>query len=75
MIELLRGSTTRLSKARYSALKQKLWQNTNYLQLGGINNWFYAIMTIFVQRFSICSSKFGETPSPSAPTWLRAWQE
>jgi len=37
---------------------QKVWQNTSYLQLGGMNNWFYAIMTIFAQWFNICSAKF-----------------
>jgi len=24
------------------ALTQKLWQNTSYLQLSGLNNWFYS---------------------------------
>ena len=26
---------------------QKRLQNTSYLQLGEINNWFYVVMTIF----------------------------
>jgi len=30
----------------------------SYLQLGEKNNWLYAVMTIFLQRFSICSLKF-----------------
>jgi len=38
----------------YSSLTQKLWQNTNYKQLGGMNNWLYAVITIFTQPFSIC---------------------
>jgi len=38
-IELLLGSTMRLNKPWYSALTQKLWQNTRYLQLGGTSNW------------------------------------
>jgi len=35
-----------------SALTQKLLQNTNYLQLGGMINGLYAVMTIFAQRFN-----------------------
>jgi len=42
------------------ALKQKLWQNSCYLQLGGLINWFYVVITIFAQRLSICSTKLGE---------------
>jgi len=38
-IELLLSSTMRLNKSWYSALTQKLWQNTRYLQLGGTSNW------------------------------------
>ena len=41
------------------ALTQKLWQNTSYLQFGGLNNWFYAVITIFAQHLNICSSKLG----------------
>ena len=41
-----------------SALTQKLRQNTSYLQLGGVNIRLYTAMTIFAQRFNICSSKF-----------------
>jgi len=55
-----------------SVLTQKLRQNTNYLQLGGIINWLYAVTTIFAQRFNIYSSKFESTapfdlPSGYAP--------
>jgi len=42
------------------ALTQKLWQNTTYLQLSGLNNWFYAVIIIFAQHLSICSPKLGE---------------
>ena len=42
------------------ALTQKLWQNTSYLQLGGLINWFYVVITIFAQRLNICSTKLGE---------------
>jgi len=42
-----------------SAPTQKLRKNTSYLQLGGINNWLYTVMTIFAQRFNICSQKLG----------------
>jgi len=42
------------------ALTQKLWQNTSYLQLGRLNNWFFAVMTIPAQHLNICSPKLGE---------------
>jgi len=42
------------------ALTQKLWQNTSYLQLSGLNNWFYAVITIFAQHLNICSPKLVE---------------
>ena len=38
-IELLRSSATYINKSLYSALTQKLWRNTSYLQLGGKNYW------------------------------------
>jgi len=50
---------TRLNKPWYSGLTQEYWQNTSYLQLGGMNNWFYAVMTMFAQRFNSWSPKFG----------------
>jgi len=43
-----------------SALKQKLWPSTSYLQLDGMNIWLHAVMTVFGQRFNICSPKFVE---------------
>jgi len=43
--------------AQQSAPTQKLRQNTNHLQLGEMNNRHHAVMTIFAQRFNICSSK------------------
>ena len=52
-----RPSTTHCTQQ--SALTQKLRKNINYLQLGGMNNWLYAVMTIFAQRFNICSPKVG----------------
>jgi len=42
------------------ALTQKLWQNTSYLQLSGLNNWFYVVITIFAQHVNIYSSKLVE---------------
>jgi len=50
-----------------SALTQKRRQNTNYLQLGGMIKWLYAVMTIFAQRFNICGSKFERSTAPIAP--------
>jgi len=49
-----------------SALTQNLRQNANYLQLGGVVNWLYAVMTIFAQRFNICSSNFERSTVPIA---------
>jgi len=40
---------TMLLTTQQSALTEKLRQNTSYLQLGGINNLFYAVMTVFAQ--------------------------
>jgi len=28
------------------------------VELGGMNNWLYAVMAIFAQRFNICNPKF-----------------
>ena len=42
------------------ALTQKLWQNTSYLQLSGLNNWFYVVITIFAQHVNMCSPKLVE---------------
>ena len=50
---LARRSSTNHSTQR-SALTQKYWQNTSY-QLGGMNNWLYAVMTISAHWFNICS--------------------
>jgi len=41
-------------------LTQKLWQNTSYLQLSGLNNWFYVVITIFAQHLNIWSPKLVE---------------
>jgi len=41
------------------ALTQKLWRNTSYLQLSGLNNRFYVVITIFAQHVNICSPKLG----------------
>jgi len=49
-----------------SAVTQKLRQNANCLQLGGMIDWLYAAMTIFVQWFNICSSKFERSTVPIA---------
>jgi len=42
------------------ALTQKLWQNTSYIQLSGLNNWIYVVITIFAQHLIICSPKLME---------------
>jgi len=42
------------------ALTQKLWQNTSYLPLSRLKNWFYVVITIFAQQFNICSPKLVE---------------
>jgi len=44
------------------ALTQKLWRNTSYLQLSGLNKWFYVVITIFAQHLNICSPKLVEWP-------------
>jgi len=54
-----------------SALTQKLWQNTNYLQLGGMIDGVYAVVTIFAQRFNICNSKFERIMAPIVPLVTR----
>jgi len=41
-------------------LTQKLWQNASYLQLSGLINWFYVVITIFAQQLNICSPKLVE---------------
>jgi len=78
-----RASTTRLNKPWYSILKQKHEQiPTIYPQLSGMNNWLCTVITIFAQRFNICSPKFrgrrplslppGYAPSNS-DKWLRGF--
>jgi len=42
------------------ALTQKLCQNTSFLQLGGLIDWFYVVITIFAQHLNICSPKLGK---------------
>jgi len=59
---------------QHSALMQKLQQNTNHLQLDGMINWVYTVMTVFAQRFNICSSKFERSTPPFDHPWLRVWQ-
>jgi len=51
---------------------QKLWQNTCYLQLGGLNNCFFYN---FCSAFEYLQSKIGGMAALFAPTWLRAWQQ
>jgi len=50
------------------ALPQNLCQNTSYLYFIGLNNWFYAIITIFTQHLNTCSPKLGEWRRLS-PSW------
>jgi len=42
------------------AATQTFRQNTSYLQLTGLNNWFYVVITIFAQHLNICSPKLEE---------------
>jgi len=49
------------------ALMQKLWQNASYLQLSGLNNWFYIVVKIFDQHLNICSPKLVEFPRRLPP--------
>ena len=51
---LARRSSTKYS-TQQSALTLKYWQNASYHQLGGMNNWLYAVMTISAHWFNICS--------------------
>jgi len=44
-----------------SALTQKLRQNASCLQLGGMINRLYAVMTTFAQLLNICSSNLRDT--------------
>jgi len=62
-----RASTNHVLTSQQSALTHKLRQNASYLQLGGMINWLYAVMTIFAQRFNICSSKFERSTALIAP--------
>jgi len=43
-----------------TALAQKLWQKTSYLELSGLNNWFYVVIKIFAEHLDICSPKLVE---------------
>jgi len=67
----VRVSTMRLNNPWYStqhsALTQKFWQNSNYLQLGGLIDWLYVVTTIFAQLFNICNLKFERRTVPIAP--------
>jgi len=44
------------------------------LQLGGLNNWFHAVITIFAQHLNICSPKLGNDGA-IAPTSLRVMRQ
>jgi len=63
-----RSSTSHTTQQ--SALTQKYWQNTSY-QLGGMNNWLYAVMTISAHWFNMCSHIW-EGKRRRSPPWLRA---
>jgi len=49
-------------------LMQKLWQNTGYLQLSGLNNWFYVVIN-FCSTLEYLQSKISRMTAPFAPTW------
>ena len=65
------------------ALKQKRWENTSYLQLGEMNNWFCSTFAQYLNvegnlcsTFEFLQSKIGEWRRLSlAHTWLRTWQQ
>ena len=61
---------TSTNHTQHSALTQKFRQNTNYLQIGGMNNWLYAVLTIFAQQSNFCSSKFEWLQLYSSPLLL-----
>jgi len=48
------------------AVTQKLWQNTSYLQRGGMNS-FCLVITILAQQMIICGPKLGERRRLSPP--------
>ena len=48
-------------------LTQKLWQNTSYLQFGGLNKWIYAVIASFAQHLDICNPKLGKWRSLPPP--------
>jgi len=73
-IELLLGSTTHLNKPWYSALTQNRWQSTSYVQLGRMNNWLFAIMTIFAHGSIFAGQNLGDDCA-IRPNWLRAWSQ
>jgi len=50
-----------------TALAQKLWQKTSYLELSGLNNWFYVVIKIFAEHLDICSPKLVEWRSLLPP--------
>ena len=72
--ELLLGSTTHLNKLWYSAITQKLWQSTSFVQLGRMNNWLYAIMTIFAHGSKFAVQNLRDDCA-IRPNWLRAWPQ
>jgi len=69
--------TMRLNKPWCWTLTQDISQNTNYLQLDGMDNWLCAVITMFTQRFNICSPKIGEwrQPSPHLATQLAIFSD
>ena len=74
---LARRSSTNHS-TQHSALMQKYWQNTSY-QLGGMNNWLYAVMKISAHWFNIYShiregkTRLSPTYSSFAPSNSDWW--
>ena len=57
------------------ALTQKLWQNTTYPQLDGLNNWFNAFTIIVGSTIKYLQSKIRGMTAPFAPTRLRVMQQ
>jgi len=55
--------------ATFSTIVNPALATTSLLHLGGINLWLRGVVTIFAQRFNICSPKIGRTTAPFVTSW------
>jgi len=62
-----RVSTNHGSHCSAVSSNAETWQNTDYLQLGGMINWLYAVMTNFDLWLNTWSSKFKRSAAPIVP--------